>query len=93
MSSGLSDLTVKLRVRCEGWRRYGGAFTLGPVEWKQCENVAIVMLKVNQGKIEELPACAECWAEVRENKIEVLEVKPITPNVKLTGSALLRSPG
>ena len=83
--SGLSDLTVGLGVRCEGWRRNGGAFTLGPVTWEQCKNDAIVMLKVKQGKIEELPACAECWEEGRENKIEILEVKPITPNVKVRG--------
>jgi hypothetical protein len=31
--------------RCEGWRRYGGAFTLGPVHWEQCEAQGIVRLK------------------------------------------------
>ena len=86
-ASDASCLNAGLGARCEGWRRYGGAFTLGPVEWRQCENDAIVLLKVRQEKIEELPACAECWKEVLENKIEILESKPITPNVKVRGCA------
>ncbi len=74
------DLTVGLGMRCEGWRRYGGAFTFGPVKWAQCDNNAIVVLRVEQEKIEELPACAECWQEALDNKMEILEVKPIIPN-------------
>ncbi len=33
-------------VRCEGWRRYGGAFTLGSPRWEQCGNDATVMLEI-----------------------------------------------
>jgi len=64
-------------MRCEGWRRTGGAFTLGQVEWKQCEKEAIVMLKVKQGKEETLPACLECWNECKEKKIEILGAEPL----------------
>lgn len=50
-------------MRCEGWIRKGGAFTLGPVVWEQCENEAVVSLKGVQGDNEnfEQPACMECW--------------------------------
>lgn len=69
-------------VRCEGWRRYGGAFTFGPVRWEQCKNDAVVNLKVRQeGEVQEMPGCMECWNEAIENsgKIEILEAKPIDP--------------
>ena len=66
-------------VRCEGWRRNGGAFSLGPVEWVQCEDRGDVMLKLNQGgEISELPACQHCWNEcIQTTGIEVLSAKPI----------------
>lgn len=61
-----------------GHRRYGGAFTLGPVRWEQCKNTAKVILKVKQeGRIDILPACQECWEECIENKIEIMEVLPV----------------
>lgn len=64
--------------RCEGWRRHGGAFTLGPVRWEQCTEQGTVLLTVRQaGKVQTLPACRTCWKEVEENKIEILKVKPI----------------
>jgi hypothetical protein len=64
-------------MRCEGWRRYGGAFTLGPVTWKQCKNEAIVILEVVQdGKIESLPGCATCWQEAIDNGIQINSSRP-----------------
>lgn len=64
--------------RCEGWRRYGGAFTFGPVKWEQCKNEGIVFIKFkDDGKIKTLPACKECWNECLSNGIEIIEVRPI----------------
>jgi hypothetical protein len=68
--------TALRRVRCEGWRRHGGAFTLGPVTWEQCKNDGIVTLKfkdADTGKVKTLPACKECWAECLENGIKIIE--------------------
>ncbi len=65
-------------MQCEGWRRYGGAFTLGPVTWRQCTNEAIVTLTVTQdGKTEQLPACLECWNEAVENNITISAAIPV----------------
>lgn len=65
--------------RCEGHRRYGGAFTLGPVKWEQCRNTATVLLTVEQnGQIlKDSPACAECWEEGRRAGIKQIDAKPI----------------
>ena len=64
--------------RCEGWRRYGGVFTLGPVTWKQCEAQGIVMLKFKDGKkVKKLPACKECWAECLTTGVVIIEARPI----------------
>lgn len=77
---------VKVRksaIRCEGWRRYGGAFTLGPVTWKQCEEAAIVQLKFRQdGKVDTLPACQTCWDECIENDIKIIKATPLTHQSK-----------
>jgi len=66
-------------MRCEGWRRYGGAFTLGPVTWKQCEEEAVVSIKVKQdGEISTFPACMVCWKEaINTKEIEVIEAIPL----------------
>lgn len=67
-------------VRCEGWRRTGGVFTLGPVTWKQCENSGIVTLKfkdAESGKVKTLPACKECWGECLSAGIKIIETRPI----------------
>lgn len=64
-------------MRCEGWTRKGGAFTLGPVTWSQCENEAIVMLEAEQEKIEKQPACMDCWKKGKEEGIKILSVEPI----------------
>lgn len=69
---------MKRKLQCEGWRRYGGAFSFGPVTWKQCPQSATVMLTVKQeGKVKTLPACPVCWQECMDNKIEILSVKPV----------------
>lgn len=64
-------------MRCEGWRRKGGAFTLGPVKWSQCENEAVVMLRVKQETEQGLPACMDCWKEAIERGIEILDSRPL----------------
>jgi len=64
-------------IRCEGYRKYGSFMTLGPREWKQCKNEAVVVLKVRQEEISEFPACMECWREAVERKMEILEVMPL----------------
>jgi len=70
--------------RCEGWRRHGGAFTLGPVKWEQCPSEATVMLTVKQqGETQTMPACNTCWQECIENKIEIVSAEPITTNAKI----------
>lgn len=64
-------------MRCEGWRRYGGVFTLGPVTWKQCDNEATVILEVVQdGKTELLPGCAICWQEAIDAGIQINSTRP-----------------
>ena len=68
-------------TRCEGWRRRGGAFTLGPVVWKQCESDAIVLLEVTQdNKTEKQPSCKSCWLEAIENNITIESAVPLEIN-------------
>lgn len=65
-------------TQCQGWRRRGGAFTLGPVEWKQCTEQPTVILKVKQsGKTKRMAACPTCWQECIENKIDIADASPI----------------
>lgn len=68
------------RIRCEGYHRRGGAFTIGVPQWEQCKEMAIVQLVVNQeGKESTLPACEHCWKEARSRPvIQILEVKPLS---------------
>jgi hypothetical protein len=70
-------LEVKNKIQCQGYRRHGGAFTFGPVTWKQCTNDAIVMLTVKQEKAERLPACNDCWKECIEKGIKIIKAEPI----------------
>ncbi len=67
------------KARCEGFRRYGGAFSFGPVTWKQCENDATVSMNVVQDGVEQrFLACHTCWVEAYSSKeIKILEVHPI----------------
>jgi len=70
-------------MKCQGWRRYGGAFSLGPVRWEQCDRKPVAMLKVRQdGKDKWLAACPECWTECIENEITILEATPIKSEEK-----------
>lgn len=77
--------------QCEGWRRIGGAFTLGPVHWKQCNRDASVMLTVKQdGKTETLPSCVICWNEAMEKGIPVLKVTPLSKEAKRIHRELIK---
>lgn len=67
----------KVNIQCEGWRRYGGAFTFGTPVWKQCTNDAIVVLTSQQEKTEYMPACLECWEEAKEKGMQILKTEPI----------------
>ncbi len=66
-------------MKCEGWRKEGGAFSLGPVTWEQCKNDATVMIKLQQeGEVSTLPGCQKCWKECIANKeIKVVSVASI----------------
>jgi len=64
-------------MRCEGWTRKGGMFTLGLPVWSQCENEAVVMLEVRQEETEKQPACIDCWKRGIKEGIKILSVEPI----------------
>lgn len=72
--------------QCSGERRFGGAFTFGPVVWRQCENTAIAMLTVRHSDktTQELPACAICWQECLDTNIEIVRATPIPPDKEVT---------
>jgi hypothetical protein len=74
--------------RCEGFRRHGGAFSLGPVTWEQCCETATVLLTVTQdGETQTLPACPTCWEEARNTKgITVTDAKPIAARPRSIGA-------
>jgi len=82
----MTATSKKKTPRCEGWRRYGGAFTLGPVKWVQCPESATVMLTVKQEgekKKQRMPSCQKCWLEACSTKgIAVLDAKPIAVDVE-----------
>lgn len=60
--------------KCDGWRRYGGAFSMGPPEWKQCTNEATVELTIVQDdKKSEMAACNLCWEEARNTPSIIIE--------------------
>jgi hypothetical protein len=78
MSRKAATKVTTTAPRCEGYRRYGGVFTFGPVRWEQCNENATVMLTVVQdGKKETLPACPTCWNECIENKMKIIAATPI----------------
>ncbi len=70
-------------MRCEGWERKGGIFTLGPVKWEQCKNEAVVMIEIKrEGEdTQKLPACHECWQKLIDGKdqdgAKIVSVEPI----------------
>ena len=67
-------------MRCEGWTRKGCIFSMGLPTWSQCKNEAVVMLKVEQEKVEKQPACMDCWNKGIEKGIKILSVEPIKSN-------------
>lgn len=67
-------------TRCEGYRRYGGAFSLGLGRWEQCRNKAVVMLKVEQEQVKTMPACRTCWNEAKAHGLKILSAEPIQVN-------------
>jgi hypothetical protein len=65
-------------MRCEGWTRRGGAFTLGKPVWSQCDAEATVMLSVVKDEIAAFfPACNDCWRTCIEREIEIVKSEPI----------------
>ena len=70
-------MSSEVKTRCEGYRRYGGAFTLGPVRWEQCKNDAAVTLTVEQETTERMRACMECWNEAKERGIKIHGAEPL----------------
>jgi len=67
---------TKIKNQCEGWTRNGGAFTLGPVSWKQCENQGVFRIKFKDGEaIQTLPACQKCLDECRRTGVKIIEIK------------------
>lgn len=65
--------------QCEGWRRYGGAFTMGPPKWDRCGENAIVILRVESNSEEkDVLACLKCWKEAEKSGgMSILSVKPL----------------
>ena len=63
-------------MRCEGWRRYGGAFSIGLPEWRQCDNDGIALIKTTNND-KPLPCCNICWNEIKKNEIIIESVEPI----------------
>lgn len=63
-------------TRCEGWRRYGGAFSFGIPKWEQCKKDAVVTLTV-KGETTKFPACLECWKEAKDRGNEIEAAEPI----------------
>ena len=73
-------------MRCEGWTRKGGAFTLGLPTWHQCEEEGTVNIEFKQGneEITTLPMCNKCWEKgIEKEEIKILSVEPITDNQKI----------
>ena len=67
-------------MRCKGFVRHGGIFTLGMAEWKQCEANATVMIKFKQNdeEINTLPSCNECWQRIiNSDFIKIISTEPM----------------
>ncbi len=74
-------MSTPTTVQCEGYRRRGGAFTLGIPQWEQCTSDATVTLDMEQnGQRIKLPSCPVCWEEARNHpQIKIIEATPIIP--------------
>jgi len=70
---------MKKKIQCEGYRRRGGVFTLGPVSWSQCSNQATVQLTVTQERqTKTFPACEVCWKEaLHSSAIKIKKAVPV----------------
>lgn len=66
-------------MQCDGWRRYGGAFTIGPAKWQRCKGRPVVVMRVIQDeKPKTVNACLECWGEALDNEdIKIESSEPI----------------
>lgn len=72
-------------TRCEGYKRVGGVFTMGPVQWVQCTNDAIVRLRATQeGRTRTYPACKACHGRAVEAEITIVAVLPLKQAKKTT---------
>lgn len=67
---------------CGGMRRYGGAFSFGPVQWVKCDQkpTVVIQIKQEEGLVENVPACTQCWKECIDKKMNILKVEPIIQN-------------
>ena len=69
----MSDETI---IRCEGQTKIGAFQMGGYAGWRQCENDAVVILKVRQdkGKITDQPSCSKCWERGKKfSNVEIVE--------------------
>ena len=73
-------------MRCEGWTKHGGAFSLGRPEWRQCKNDAVIILSGTQSKCNgtnkrerfSMPACMDCWIKAQTtNHMKIKNAIPI----------------
>ena len=73
MDSVLDDPNEGLDLdRCMGQRRYGGAFTLGPVRWERCKNPAVFIVDTEDDKGPfRTTICLECWKEAEAEKLPI----------------------
>lgn len=66
------------KIRCEGWYRHGGVFTLGPVKWVQCDQPATMTCTVRQdGETETWSVCARCHKAGIDEGLNFLETKSL----------------
>lgn len=66
----------KRTVKCAGERRYGGAFTLGPVRYEACDGEPVAFLRV-EGLPEPQPACLRCWRELGSEGVKHEVLGPV----------------
>ncbi|KKK76129.1 hypothetical protein LCGC14_2866780 [marine sediment metagenome] len=63
-------------IRCEGQTKIGAFQMGGYAGWRQCENDAVIILKVRQdkGKITDQPSCDVCWKRAKKyTNVEIVE--------------------
>tara|TARA_Y100000310_G_scaffold56232_1_gene51603 strand:+ start:31532 stop:31816 length:285 start_codon:yes stop_codon:yes gene_type:complete len=71
-------------LKCNGYRRYGGAFTLGNPEWEKCRETPTVMIKVKNVK-KAMPACPHCWQELLDSDDDAQEIESVEPIIDDAG--------